>query len=170
MAEVDSVNQQVFFTPQFRKAEKRKDPLAEKGKFASLVEQEAEEAALLGLEIPQDIAALPYGEAVVKLKDALDLAGEALKARATPENFGVYKKAVRNFVSYVASRNFEVRENVTKMKVKPGSWKEKRAVTVKVIDEKLDRLAQDVLFNQGDKFKLLSEIEEINGLVIDLLR
>jgi uncharacterized protein YaaR (DUF327 family) len=76
-------------------------------------------------------------------------------------------------VTYIVSKNYDVQSDVHEMKVKEhGVWisKEKKFVQVRTIDEKLDRLAQDVLFNHADKLQLLAKIEEIHGIVIDLLR
>ena len=45
----------------------------------------------------------------------------------------------------------------------------KRYVLIKVIDRKLEQLALDVLKHQSDQLKILERVEEINGLIVDLV-
>ncbi|MCK5198436.1 MAG: DUF327 family protein, partial [Spirochaetales bacterium] len=48
--------------------------------------------------------------------------------------------------------------------------KQKRYTIIRVVDEKLERLAAGVLQNQSDKLYILEKIEEINGLIVNLLK
>ncbi|HPE36778.1 MAG TPA: DUF327 family protein [Spirochaetales bacterium] len=77
-----------------------------------------------------------------------------------------YKKAVRDFVHYVVERAYDVDEHVSGRSV----LKRKKFTTVTVIDEKLERLAADVLSAQRDKLDILRRLDEIHGLLVDLLR
>ena len=45
----------------------------------------------------------------------------------------------------------------------------KKFTLVKVIDKKLESLAAEVLKNQRDQIGILSAIEEINGLLVNLI-
>ena len=40
---------------------------------------------------------------------------------------------------------------------------------VKVVDEKLDSLAADILFNQKNQIALAAKVNEISGLLVDIL-
>ena len=177
MPELDSLNAAYFLAGQSEQArelaKRRKNavPQTKKGLFSSLLENTQAEPQ--GLEIPAEFAKLSLEEAVVKLKDALDLAGDALKESPTAERFIAYKKTVKNFVSYVINKNYAVEKNTFAVRSKEHgvlSKKEKQLVLVKAVDEKLDQLAQEVLAVHADKLSLLAKIEEINGIVIDLLR
>ena len=42
-------------------------------------------------------------------------------------------------------------------------------VQVKIINQKLDQLASDMLFNHRNNLALLSKLEELNGLLIDII-
>ena len=178
MSELDSLNAAYFLAGQSEQArelaKQRKNAAsktAPKGLFSSLLNKT--QAGPGGLEIPPEFAKLSLEEAIVKLKDALDLAGDALKESPTTERFISYKKTVKNFVSYIVDKNYAVEANtLTLSRREYGvlSKKEKRLVLVKAVDPKLDQLAQEVLAVHADKLKLLAQIEEINGIVIDLLR
>jgi uncharacterized protein YaaR (DUF327 family) len=180
MSEIDPLNTSLNFLPQAEQsrelAKKRKNALAAKprrGLFSSMLEKSKNSGAGETLEIPPEVALLPYEKAIETLKDTLDAAGDTLKDAPTADNFAAYKKAIKNFVSYVSQKNYELEEHTVSMMVREHgvrTKKEKRLVLIKTLDEKLDRLAQDVLFNHADKLKLLEKIEEIHGIVIDLLR
>jgi uncharacterized protein YaaR (DUF327 family) len=47
--------------------------------------------------------------------------------------------------------------------------KRKKFTQVEIIDQKLEQLAAGILSNQKDQLGLLGKIEEINGLLVDLL-
>jgi len=180
MPDIDPVSTSYFFAAQTEQsrelAKKRKNVTGAKsrqGLFSSLLETSKDELDAQGIEVPPEVAKLSYEDAIVTLKDALDVAGDALKTLPSADNFVAYKKTVKNFMSYVLNKNYDVQENLLNMKVKEnGVWvsKEKKLVLVKAIDEKLDKLALDVLSNHADKLHMLAKIEEINGIVIDLLR
>jgi uncharacterized protein YaaR (DUF327 family) len=48
--------------------------------------------------------------------------------------------------------------------------KRKKFTTVVVIDERLERLAAEVLSAQRDKLDILRRLDEIHGMLVDLLR
>ena len=47
--------------------------------------------------------------------------------------------------------------------------KKQIVMNVQVINKKLDDLAADILYNQADQLKILAKIDEINGIVVNLL-
>jgi uncharacterized protein YaaR (DUF327 family) len=153
-----------------------------KGVFQSLFEkaQTREEIALQELT---EIVGLDDAAAIVVLKDRLDESGERLKERGTTEDFAAYKTAVQHFVKFVVTKNFTVDKSVSApryQKNKDGSLMRdtegklvktsKEYLSIQVIDKKLDQLAAEVLVNHQDKISILAKINEINGLVVNLLR
>jgi uncharacterized protein YaaR (DUF327 family) len=46
---------------------------------------------------------------------------------------------------------------------------QKKYTIIEVIDERLDRLTRQVLASQGQQLDLLADIEEIQGLLVDIL-
>jgi uncharacterized protein YaaR (DUF327 family) len=143
-------------------------------------EQTGDEIALRELT---EIAGLDDTAAVTVLKDRLDESGERLKERGTTEDFAAYKTAVQHFVKFVVTKNFTVDRSAGEpryKKNKDGSpvrdteghlvKVSKEYLSIQVIDKKLDQLAAEVLVNHQDKISLLAKINEINGLVVNLLR
>jgi hypothetical protein len=66
----------------------------------------------------------------------------------------------------VVERGLIVEENVSGRNV----LNRKKFALIKVIDEKLERLALGILQTQKDQFDILARVDEINGLLVDLLR
>ncbi|MFP4179666.1 MAG: YaaR family protein [Spirochaetaceae bacterium] len=131
--------------------------------FSELWESESKEDAP-GIErkFPLDVEA-----DIEELVDDVHEQGESLKERPTYENIRNYKESVKKFLSYVVSRTLEVE---TREGGKFNPLKKQRKYTlVKIIDEKLEHLAAGIMQNQRAQLDILKKVEEINGLVVDLL-
>lgn len=101
------------------------------------------------------------------LVDDVHVQGEALKERPTYENIRSYKESVRKFLSCVVKRTLEVE---TREGGRFNPLKKQRKYTlIKIIDEKLEHLAAGIMQNQRAQLDILKRVEEINGLVVDLL-
>jgi len=91
-----------------------------------------------------------------------------------------YKQAVRNFINYVVQNCYSKEDeegilNKFKPSFKgkrgtPEATEAKRYVKIQVIDKKLEDLAAMLLSSQGRQMELVSRLEEIKGLLIDLLQ
>ena len=136
-----------------------------------LAEQEEAEEAVSSLSLPPEIASLPESDILSTLLDNVSESGDALKDRPTLDNIMRYKEAVRNFMKFVVSRAFK-RETSEGIKIRRGLDvipQQKKYTQVHVIDEKLERLAAGILSSQKDKLAILAAVEEINGLLVDML-
>ena len=148
-----------------RKAEK--DKAVKKPAFSSMVEKRAAENLLASQGLPPEIAGLSQEGALVWLKDQLDIAGDALSESSTVQQFDNYKKAVRQFISFMQKNNFVLEEHKRFGRNRLGKKKDP-AILIQTIDKKLEQLNYDIWYNHLDKLKLLEKIHEINGLVVDL--
>jgi hypothetical protein len=129
--------------------------------FASVVEQTASgQSPLFDLD---DGGA--HGENLEELLDEVHQSGEALIERQSMENIKRYRQAVREFLDYVVSKMLSVEEKTSGGDV----LRRKRFTQVKVIDGRLERLVAEVLQSQGRQLNLLDKINEIRGLLIDLV-
>jgi uncharacterized protein YaaR (DUF327 family) len=116
--------------------------------------------------------------ALAALLDGVHSAGDALKKRPCPDEIERYKKAVRAFMRVVVKGGFSVEESegilnrykpqYKDRKAEEGN-KRKRFTTVAVIDEKLEALAASIMAGQAEQVRLLARIDEISGLIINLL-
>lgn len=142
-------------TPKLKKTKNFKELLKEQ--FASL--NTAENSALI------EIDNLSREEAIIALQDIVYSAGDALADQVSPENIAAYRKAVKDFMNYVVSEAYDVK-NIIKASIDPR--KQKSWTLVKVIDAKLDKLAGELIYNQLKKIEILARIDEIKGLLVDL--
>lgn len=140
-----------------------------KTSFGKILEasKDSEKSFLIEQGLPLEIAGLSLEDAVVFLKDAVDLAGDELVEKMTSESFIKYKTKVKQFVSYIVKNNFKIEEHKRFGFNRKGK-KRDPAVQIQVINQKLDNLAADLLYNHLDKLKILAKVGEINGLIVDL--
>ncbi|MCL2721712.1 MAG: YaaR family protein [Treponema sp.] len=124
---------------------------------------------------------LPVSDDTVDaLMDDVRDAGDVLKNRPLPEEIMRYKQAVRNFINYVIKNTYSLEhEEGTPKFLTPGfkgqrgtpeAMSKKRHTVIQVIDKKLEDLAAMLLSSQKHQLELVSRLEEIRGLLIDLLQ
>ena len=147
-----------FRKPEKKKPKERAELLKFSAKLESIQQREEELAAELN------------GEAGYKgnLEDFLDRVheqGERLKELPTVENVQKYRKAVSSFLKYAFARMFSVERNISGVNI----LKRKYFTRIKVIDLRIERLVADILQNQVVQLDLIAKVDEINGLLIDLL-
>jgi uncharacterized protein YaaR (DUF327 family) len=119
-------------------------------------------------------------ESVNILMDEVRNTGDVLINRPLPEEIMRYKQAVRNFINYVVNNCYTLdHEEGIPNKFKPGfrgrrsspeAEKSYGYTRIQVIDKKLEDLAAILLANQGRQMELISRLEEIRGLLVDLLQ
>ncbi len=101
------------------------------------------------------------------LQDKVYSSGADLAESVNPQTIEEYKNAVKSFVKFAMNHSLETKElnSGTKRLVE---IKKKRYYLVKVIDEKIEKLTKELLFNQLEKLEILDRLGEIKGLLIDL--
>jgi uncharacterized protein YaaR (DUF327 family) len=119
-------------------------------------------------------------DSVNLLMDEVRDTGDRLKSRPLPEEIMRYKQAVRNFINYVVQNCYsKENEEGIQNKYKPGfkgrrstpeAEQSKGYVKIQIIDKKLEDLAAMLLSSQVNQLQLVSRLEEIRGLLVDLLQ
>jgi uncharacterized protein YaaR (DUF327 family) len=95
----------------------------------------------------------------------IDEQGEKLGNKADIREFEMYRKLIRSFIEEVLSFGYEY----SKESAYGYRGRHRFYATVKIIDEKLDALAKEILKEQKDNIAILNNIGEIKGLLLDLL-
>lgn len=139
-------------------------------RFARILEKQQETGENTELpELPPELASLPEDKILPALLDGVSAAGDALQERPVPDNIVRYKEAVRNFIRFIVARSFQV-ETSEGLRIRKGlEIRQKQYTQIHVIDEKLEKLAASILANQRDRLTILAKVEEIKGLLVDLL-
>ncbi|MDR2135641.1 MAG: YaaR family protein [Treponema sp.] len=141
--------------------------------FSSVLEQSRAEGA-------EGAETLPVSEETVnRLLDDVRNLGDTLRERPFPPEILAYKKAVRNFMRYVVDNGYRVAEqdgipkylkpNFSGTRGSPDSQERTRRHTIQVVDQRLDEMAAALLNGQLSQLELLSRLEEIRGLLVDLV-
>jgi uncharacterized protein YaaR (DUF327 family) len=160
MSKIDSVGDS--FTNKSLQKKKRQKKIQAGGLFSSILHTaaETEETAEFGID-PE-----AANETLHEILDDVSALGEALVQTPTLENVRRYRDGIRQFMKYLVRNVLEVEERTSGANV----LKRKKYLLVKTVDEKLEALAKGFLSAQKAPLDLAGRINEINGLLIDLLR
>ena len=144
---------------------KNKKTAETKNNFVSFFEK-----AVLG-----KVKELPLSEdSLHELLEEVHDAGDVLSKRPFPPEIAAYKEAVRNFVHYVVENSYDTEEQTGRIKFRKHSGgveipEQKKFTLVKIIDSKLEGFAAEILRGQLSQLTILERLDEIKGLLIDLL-
>lgn len=188
MSEIDSLGSNLFYAGvqnstnealKQRKAEK--SDKTRKNSFGDILKTNKEtETEFSAIGLPPEIQGMSFDDAVVFLKDAVDMAGDTLSAEVNDQNIAQFKKAVGQFISFMIDNNYEVTVkrprrmsfvspvgffSTYNTKAHPADPK----IQINIINQKLEELTQATLENQRENLKILKQIDEIKGLIVDLI-
>lgn len=195
MAEIDSLGSNFYFsglqnaTNEAVKRNQKKEEISKsrKTKFSDLLKTKEEtEPQFSVIGLPPEIAEMTIDEAAIYLKDAVDNAGNDLSDNVTTENIQKFKSAVSQFITFVVNNNFEVLSRRKKNRytskdlmvpsrtnffsnysLPPHRVDPKYQINI--INEKLDELTRATLEGNMNNLKILAQVDEIKGLIVDLM-
>ncbi|MDR2480436.1 MAG: YaaR family protein [Treponema sp.] len=124
---------------------------------------------------------MPVSEETLNvLMDDVRNTGDLLRSRPFPGEMLRYKQAVRNFMHYVVENSYALEHEAGIKKYrKPGyngprgtpeANAQLRYTRIQVIDTKLEDLAAMLLSGQKRQLEIAARLEEIQGLLVDLLQ
>lgn len=169
-----------------KKDETQKTGGAKKVNFSELLKGEEKVQPDVTTEgLPPEIATMSVDDAGIYLADAVSMAGNALSENLSRENLDNFKKSVSQLIHFVVANNYQVNAHRKKdpfgrdkMEVSRTNFFSNYSLPphranprykIKVINEKLDALTRETLSNQFDNLKILAQVNEIKGLVVDLM-
>lgn len=137
------------------------------GAFSRMLQPETvdavEEARRSGLRSERQARGRAEAE---QLLDDIHVLGEQLVRTSTLVNLERYRDAVRTFMRVVVDESLEVQETESGANV----LNRKRYSTIAVVDQKLERLAGALLATQAEPLQILARVQEIEGLLVNLLQ
>lgn len=171
---ISSINSSLYFSAAHeaaKEASKKKkiEQNANKLSFAEVLKKNKEADELLQAGFPIEILNMEIEEAAVFLKDKVDEAGERLAGEFSPDAFSSYRLAVNQFVKYIVKNNFSVTRHKRVGFNKRTGKRLAPHLQIQVINQKLDMMAADMLSNHINKLKALARVNEIQGLIVDLM-
>lgn len=190
MSEIDSLQNAYYYSGiqnstnealKKRKTEKSSSAKStKKTKFSDFFKNKNDETKISESEFPLQINEMSTEDAVIFLKDAVDIAGNELSSSVNPENVEKFKKAVKQFISFVVKNNYEVitkKSKIPKFVSPVGMFSNYNTtphlknpkIQINIINEKLAQLTKETMKTQMDNLMILQKADEIKGLIIDLM-
>ncbi len=160
MARIDSLGESYQYPVPEKKKASRRDKTHSR-EFSHLVESAAEEGEVSAGDLGDE----ERRRSIEELLDAVFSTGERLKKSHSVEAVKAYRHQVREFIKFAVQHSYAVEEKTSGANI----LRRKRFTIVKVIDEKLEALAVSVLSAQKDQLAILAQIDEINGLLVNLV-
>lgn len=158
MARIDSLGEaSPYHVPDHKRTGKK-----EKGRwrtFSRLVEAAAEGSRA------DDGGGRRDRRSLEELLDEVFAAGASLKSAPTLAAISDYRARVQAFLRHVVDRMLAVEESISG----GNPLKRKRYTLIRVIDGKIEALAASVLSAQREQLGILAQVDEINGLLVDLI-
>jgi hypothetical protein len=100
-----------------------------------------------------------------EILDCIHSLGEELKRNQTMETVRRYRNAVKSFLKKI-SRAYTVEQQVSGNNI----LKRKQFTLIKIADEELERLGAGILQSQRDQLEILAKIDELYGMLLNLLK
>lgn len=87
--------------------------------------------------------------------------GEKVVANQNYNDVVNYKKAIKSYLKSVVDYMYSLNQD-------SSFWDGNYFKTVKIVDEKLESITKELLYDQKDNINLATKIDEINGLLVDM--
>ncbi len=111
-----------------------------------------------------ELSTQKHQEHLQSLVKEIDDQGSKLLTKADIKEFERYRKLIREFIEEVVSNGYAF----SKESLRSGG-RYKYIAVIRTIDEKLDALAKDVLSAQEKNIEIAGQIDDIRGLILDML-
>lgn len=106
-----------------------------------------------------------WNERLDRALERLDQFGSELAERRTLEDLKRYRMAVAELIRDLTSQMVQVRVD---LEWDSHSWEQRTLVTLRRVNEEVERLAQMVLDHEKDRLAILEKLGEIKGLLLDV--
>jgi uncharacterized protein YaaR (DUF327 family) len=160
MDKVDSLDAAFFSRRSEEKKTRKKAPVGRR-QFADVVrEAGGGEAAAGDFDRPGR-----RRRSLEELLDEVHSSGGELLETQSLEAIKRYRAAVRSFLDLVLARMLATEQRSSAA----GVARRKRFTQIRIIDQKLERLVSDLLADQHRQLDILGRVNEIGGLLVDLL-
>lgn len=115
---------------------------------------------------------LPNGEinesAISALQDAIHMSGEQLLAKPGYDTVIAYKKSVQMLLQSIVPLLHKKEDIIAPKKIN-GEIRERKFTLINKVNEKLDTVLKLVLTSQTDQMNIMKTLDEIKGLLINIL-
>ena len=106
-----------------------------------------------------------YAARLADMKKEIDEQGQRLADRVDVRELEKYRRLIREFLDEIVSNGY----TFSREDAYASRGKHRYIATVKIIDEKLDALGKEVIKEHADKIEILNKVDDIRGLLLDLM-
>ena len=106
-----------------------------------------------------------YADRLKDMKQEIDEQGKRLGERVDVKEFEKYRRLIREFLDEIVSNGY----TFSREDAYASRGKHRYIATVKIVDTKLDELGKEVMKEHADKIEILNKIDDIRGLLLDLM-
>ena len=112
-----------------------------------------------------DLSKGMYEARLLDMKDEIDEQGKRLADRVDVRELEKFRRLIREFLDEIVSNGY----TFSREDAYAARGKHRYIATVKTVNEKLDELGKEVIKEQADKIEILSKVDDIRGLLLDLM-
>jgi len=112
-----------------------------------------------------DMSKEMYAARIQDMKNEIDEQGKLLADRVDVKELEKYRRLIREFLDEIVSNGY----TFSREDAYASRGKHRYIATVRIIDEKLDALGKEVMKEQADKIEILNKIDDIRGLLLDIM-
>ncbi len=178
MAEIGGINNQSLYfaatqqastqAARNQQAQKNEKSAASKKATVNSFQQQIQEQFFVNEGLPPELAGMTEEEAIIFLKDSVDITGDKLKENQSYENVESFRQSISSFIKYISKNNFEI--------VRKKRFRRDPYVTVQEINHHLTELTNGILYQNRlgspysrSNFDTLQAINRLKGMVVDLI-
>jgi len=112
-----------------------------------------------------DLSKEMYSARLTDMKKEIDEQGKLLGERVDVREFEKYRRLIREFLDEIVSNGY----TFSREDAYASRGRHRYIATVKIVDEKLDALGKEVMKEQADRIEILNKVDDIRGLLLDLM-
>ena len=124
-----------------------------------------ESEALLFKRTLTEMTREAYMARLHEMKKNIDDQGKLLADKVDVKEFEKYRRLIREFIDEIVSNGY----TFSKEDAFAAKGRHRYVATIKIVDEKLDELGKQVMEENADQIEILSKIDDIRGLLLDLM-
>lgn len=136
-----------------------------KGGISPEISELHSEKPLVFTKTISDISTAQQEEKLTGLLEEITEQGSKLVKTADIKEFEKYRKLIKSFMDEVVSDGYAFSKNNSFQ----SRGRNKVYATVNTVNKKLEDMAKQMLQSQSDTLDLLGSVDEIRGLIVDLM-
>ena len=102
---------------------------------------------------------------LLEMRDAIDAQGKRLGERVDVKEFEKYRRLIREFLDEIVSNGY----TFSREDAYASRGRHRFIATVNIVNQKLDELGKAVIAEQADQIDLVHKIDDIRGLLLDMM-